>query len=250
MAHEEYIYTSIADAKIEIQKRWNNVPLKEKVSNYLGEVPSFVVQNPRAYFFRNIITPCTDYFRIIEIAEELDIEPIGLEYTEDRFSTRNEDKLTLLKLSIFEGRAKNGDAILHYEKIADVKENDNKKFSEIKTYSGENLVTFHHNLIPKNTPKKLELHDMSDWVKKNGGVAKEYYKTLFALCVCHGVLLETFVTNGAESEFEKAVVLPAFEFVENKFGVKPLIVQHVPDINDKYWWCYPTKTLDQQVSGS
>jgi hypothetical protein len=245
---EDEFYISIEEAKKEIQKRWNNIELRKKVEEYLGkDIPEGFKNEPRAVLFRNIITPDLESTYFIEIAKKMNLKPYGLEYTKDKFCTRNSDKIAFGKLAFFEKRNKNGEAIIHYAKIIDMKKDDNKKLCDIQTFSGENLVEFHHNWLEKNIQKSLELYDMSEWVSNNGQSAKEYYKKFLAFFICHGVLFENFILDGEEKAFTLDTFLPAFTLVENIFGCKPLIVSAMPkeSFGDKYWWCYSNDVFKQ-----
>lgn len=238
----EEIYVSLSDAKEEIQRRWNNIELRKKVEEYLGQdIPEGFRKEPRAVLFRNIITPDVESAYFIETAKKLNLKPYGLEYTQDKFCTRNSDKIAFGKLAFFEKRNKNGEAIIHYEKIFDMKKDDNKRLCDIKTFKGENLVEFHHSWLKDNVQKSLERYDMSDWVDNNGHSAKEYYKKFLAFFICHGVLFENFILDGEEKEFTLSTFIPAFQLVESIFGCKPLIISAMPkeSFGDIYWWCYP-----------
>jgi hypothetical protein len=236
------IYTSLDEAKIEIQKRWKNKELKEKVTKYLGEIPSFFCDEPRAIIFRNIVTPDHELLYFLELADKIELKASGLEFMEDNFCTRNADKLCLGKMAFFEKRNKVEDIVMHYTKVIDLMKNDNKKFSEIKTLGGEKLVDFHHRLLAQSRAKRIEMYDMSQWIAENGGHAREYYKRILAFFICHGVLFESFVTDDSEEVFERDVTLPAIQEIEKLFGVKPLMVQLLPNTEDRYWWCYPKET--------
>jgi len=236
------IYTSLDEAKIEIQKRWDNEELKEEVMKYLGEIPQFFSGGPRAVIFRNIITPDHELLHFLDLADEAGLRPLGLEFTRDNFCTRNADKLCLGKMTFFEKRDSIGGVVMHHTKVIDLMKNDNKKFSEIETFAGEKLVDFHHRLLAQGPAERIELCDMSEWLAENGGYAREYYKRVLAFFICHGVLFESFVTDASEEVFERDVTLPAIKEVESLFGMKPLTVQLLPDTEDKYWWCYPKET--------
>lgn len=236
------VYTTIEDAKNEIQRRWNDEVLRKKVEQYLGnDIPEVFLNEPRAVLFRNVISPDLEFLHFLECAKKVGLKPLGLEYVEDHFCTRNSDKLVLCKLNIFNGRDKNGNAIVSYEKIVDLMSQDNKKFSEVKLRDGQNLIEFHRDLLKKSEGNDLEIFDMSSWIENNGQKAIEYYKKFLAFFICHGVLFENFMESGEEDEFTREVFMPAFKLVKENFGLKPIILEAIPNefIEDKYWWCYP-----------
>lgn len=234
------IYTSIEEARVEIRKRWNDAALKAAVAEFVSGIPHCFAE-PRAVLFRNIISATTEFALFTKQTEMIGLKPLGAEYLEDIFCTRNADKLMLVKMRMITGTDKQGQSIFIKKYVANVKENDNRKFSLIKTHDEEALASFHHRLV-RNNFGEIEIVDFSEWLKKNGGRAAEYYKKFLALFVCHGVLFETFVTNPAEDEFAQRVVLPAFEEVAGEFGVRPLIVRNLPTPDEIYWLCYPADT--------
>jgi hypothetical protein len=233
------IYMTIEEAKEEIQKRWNDAELKRKVEEYLGgDIPEGFLHEPRAVLFRNIASPDLEFQHFLKTAASIDLKPYILEYTADKFSTRNSDKLGLCKLAIFEKRNRNGECIVHYNKLVDVKAEDNKKFCEVMMQDGKNLVQYHHDLLGKIIGKHIEVEDMSEWIVRNGGSAVEYYKKFIAFFACHGILFENFVTDDSEAAFEMKAILPAIKEIRERFSLKPLIVPLAPDPENVYWWCY------------
>ncbi len=237
-------YISLADAQIEIQRRWNDRTLRSKVDSYLYGIPSQFHTEPRSVLFRNIISATTELELFLEQSNEIGLKPLGIEYINDKFSTRNADKMMLLKLMLIQGKDKHGNDIVVNKKIADIKASDNRTFADIKTFDGESLTDFHHTIVSKKFNFQIEITDFSEWLLENGDVASEYYRRFLTLFICHGVLFETFVTNESESEFAQKVVKPSIEFVTKFFGVPPLIVQNLPTPEDIHWLCYPQDILE------
>ncbi len=238
MDNVKHLYTELDIACIEIQKRWTDGRLRKEISSFIGDIPKCFKTQPKAVLFRNIVTPDHEFERFISLTEKTSLVPLAIEYTNDKFSTRNQDKIGLIKMPIFEKRNKHQEAVFQYKIIANIQENDNKKFSEIRTKSGEHLVSFHHNLLKQSSPADLECFDLSTWIDINGNQPREYYKKFFAFFLCHAILFESYVTNSDEALFENEVILPAFYFIEKKFGIKPLITPLLPCTDDKYWWCF------------
>lgn len=247
------IYTPLSVAKEEIWRRWNDVDLRKKVEEYLGgDVPDVFKDEPRAIFFRNIATPNFESRFFFDLAHCVELAPAYLEFGSDKFCTRNADKLCLAKLAFFDKLNKNGEAIIHYEKIIDIKTNDNEKFCDIKTLLGEGLIDFHHNLIKDNIVDEIELFDMSAWIDRNGHNAIEYYKKFLAFFICYGILFENFIVanDHYEKKFTKEVVMPVINEIERVFGLKPLIVPLLPirEESDQEWMWYP-KLFNKYVNG-
>lgn len=235
------LYTPLTEAIKEAQIRFSDKTLQKKVRRYLGtNVPTVFNNVPRAVLFRNIISPTNELLNLIEVTKNKGILPLGLEYTSDKFSTRNQDKLSLAKLPLIFGRSKNGEFIIRKKKIIDIKASENLPFRQILTEGNESLPHFHHCLLKNYLEEPLELFDMSDWVKENGDTAIEYYKKFFAFFIAHGVLFECFITNDSESEFADRVIFPAFDLVTKEFGMKPLIVNSCDEkFHFDYWNSYP-----------
>lgn len=240
------IYTNLEEAKKEIWNRWNNKELRKKVEEYLGnDIPQVFLNEPRAVLFRNIISPDFEFLYFLESAKRVGLKPLGLEYVEDFFCTRNSDKLGLCKLNIFDKRDKNGDVVIRYNKIVDLMSSDNKKFCDIKLKDGQNLTEFHRRLLGESEGVDLEIFDMSQWIKNNGQKAIEYYKKFLAFFICHGVFFENFVTDESEAEFENNVILPAIDAVKKDFDIQPIVVALVKNPKDSYWWCYPNNNISE-----
>lgn len=245
MEYHPDIYTDLPLARDEVRRRWGDEPLKREVAAYLGEVPVCFAQQPRAVLWRNIITPDHELLNFLDLARGIELQPLGLEFTEDRFCTRNGDKMCLGKMALFQGTDRHGEIVMRHRKVIDVKRYDNARFSAIETLDGDRLVDFHHGLVRKRLGAAIEIQDISQWIEAHGTVARDYYRKVLAFFVCHGVLFESFVTDIAEADFEREVVLPAIAHVQGLFGLKPLIVPVIPDPRDRYWWCYPGDVLEE-----
>lgn len=244
------IYTPLEEAKEEIWRRWNNQELKKDVISYLGDVPSVFETEPRACLFRSVSSPDTECKNFLEMTKLINLKPIGGEYLDDKFATKNRDKLGLAKMAFFHGWNKRGGAIICYKCVIDCKTCDGSNILKIHTSWGEKFVDFHHRIF-SFTPLRMEFFDASSWLKLNGASVSELYLKYLALFICHGVLFEDFITNEdeEEEEFFHSVVHPSFEKLINLFGVKPLIVSlltsETPAI-DKYWFCY-SEEIEKEV---
>ncbi|MBF0556769.1 MAG: hypothetical protein HQK96_19820 [Nitrospirae bacterium] len=182
------------------------------------------------------------------MAKEVQLQPLGWEYLEDKFCTASKDKLLLAKMPFLDGRNKKGETILHYRNIVDFHKHEGKRISTVKTLWSEKLVNFHHHLLSTMTFHAIEVRDASLWYKSNGKTASGYYARFLSLFICHGILFENFVTNEEEENFATKVVQPSLKKIEQHFGIKPLIVPLIPmtNVQDKYWYCYP-KNIEELV---
>jgi hypothetical protein len=237
------IYTPLSVAKKEIWRRWNDKELRKKVDEFLGSnIPNFIKKEPRAIIVRQIATPNIELSCFLELAKCTGLKHLVVEYLDDKFVSVNSYKFSLGKLPFLQKMNKKRDPILKYYRIIDIDNSENKKFREIKTIWGQKLFSFHHRMLLLSFPD-VKLADISDWCKFYGGKASEYYDYFLALFICNGILFENFLLNKNEENFTKKVVLPAFKKIENKFGLKPLIVPIIngDDAEHIFWRCYDNK---------
>ncbi len=245
----ENFYTTLEDAKVEIWKRWNNKDLKRKVEEHLNnaEILKFFETGPKAVLCRDIITSDLECLNFIDLAKKIELDTLFLEYPEDKFVNKNSDKYYLCKLSFFEGKNKNGENITSTSRIVDFNLSEGKKFCDINTIWGENLIKFHHRLLENFLPRSSKkIVDITKWFNNTRYESEYYYLYFLALFLCHGVLFENFLTNKEELEFTEKKVLPSFYKLQEMFGVKPLIVPVVPieEETNHYWWCFSKEVED------
>jgi len=219
---------SIEEARDEIQRRWHDETLKKKVVEYLqGDIPAAFLHEPRAVLFRQICIPDSETRRFLHIAEKLKLKPFVFEFYEDKFTTRNPDKVRWGRIDVFEKMNKNNEPIIKSTRIIDFPANDNKAIKNVTTKWGENLIDFFHGAFASMNQEKPEMADMSDWFARNGGRAKEYYKAFYALMAVCGVSCEVLEYEDdpeAAKGFLEEVSYPTIEHVRKIFGVYPLIV--------------------------
>lgn len=235
------IYTPLAEAKEEIQRRWNDKDLKKKVEEFLGvDLPEAFKERPQAVLFRYIATPNFEYMKGKEVADQLGLDYLLMEFFSDKFCTINPDKRGLGRMNFFRCKDKKGNNVISKKNIFDLPKNDGKKFAEIITYSGEKLVNFHHQIL-KQCVVDSRSCDISDFAAKKGSNCKETYPYFMALFLCFGVLLEDYDLNlKEERSFVEKTVKPASKQITKIFGVKPLIVKLFDELEyDYYWNCYP-----------
>lgn len=152
-----------------------------------------------------------------------------MEYTADRFLSRNESKYSLGKLHFAKGINKKGDQIIETLAVVDFNGIDHKLLSEVKTLWGQGMVDFHHELLFKTHPEFQEnIFDLSNWLKNLGGNSKSYYKKFLSLFLKDAVLFENFLLESDERNFTNTVVMPAIKEIAQESGYKPLIVALEP----------------------
>lgn len=247
------IYTNIDDAQSEIWRRWNDTRLKKMVTDFLEEdIPLCFQGAPRAVLGRQLATPNFEFFRFIQLANQINLSPVVPEYREDIFHTRNIDKYHWAKLVFYHGVGRKGGIKTSSESIIDINKSQGKRFAQICSSSGCNICDFHHTLLHSIAADcTCEILDISDWFNRKGKSPKLFYNSLLSLFVCYGVLFESFLADKWEKEFNEFIVLPAVENIQRLFGLKPLIVPLYPIDKEyeSYWRLYPEnlKALVQQM---
>lgn len=234
----EDIYVSLDEAREEIKKRWADTDLKKRIEDELGEkFMSQFYEIPRTVSFRQVCSPDNGFTFFCQCSNYIGAMPIVLEYHEDIFTHLNEDKKGLgrLRVTLEDGSTAMVD-------VMNFSENEKNKLGECVLKNGESLIDFHHNLV-NLLGYKVDFLENSDWFK-NIGKASDYYYYLLLHFVAHGALCELFFdVDESNIDFAQNIILPAIEKIQNKFGLKPLIIRQYPqnqtDLEDFYWWSYP-----------
>ncbi len=248
------LYTPYDVALLEIKKRYADTELKQKVIDWIGldaasKIP-FMFHNPVAVLFRHIATPNFEMARFMSMASKGLLKPIIFEYFDDKFVSNNPSKRALGKMQIFHGVGKKGGQKITTETIINFNESNGKLIRDIQTLHGVSLTEFHTNFFLKKYPEyKDSLFDASLTLDALGHEARLYYKKYLALFVCFGCLFETILPNDAEeAPFIENVFIPAFEEVTALFGVKPIIVNILPEdsASDEYWNFYSADDFSLQ----
>lgn len=240
------IYFSLDEARAELARRWQNLELRTAVEAELGQLffPECREQ-PRAFLFWQLLTPNNGFAFFMQAAHYVGAVPFATEFLGDMFTHSNREKQGWGRLRATEEKRK---LIIN---LFSCQANDRKKISDVVTHTGEMLAGFHHRLLDIEG-YRIEHRDLTDWYRAIGRPSDYYYPYLLHF-VAHGVLFEYFQTDSdeAENRFTQTVVLPALQKVEERFGLKPLIVQLYPenqtDEEDFYWWCYPPRVNDYLV---
>lgn len=236
------IYTPLSVAKKEIWRRWNDKELRKKVEDFLGgDLPAVFKSKPKAALFRFIATPNLEFQLAFETAKLLNLKMIFMEFLNDRFCTRNLDKVHLGKLIFYREKKGKSQDIVSRKKIINLEQCENKPLKEIKTVSGKSLIDFHHKLF-FGEYKNIKTFDVSNF-KTNGESNFDVYLKILPLFICHGILFENYFVNynKDENRFTYNVVIPAFIKISKVFGVKPLIVPLISykEEGDLFWQYYP-----------
>jgi len=245
----EHLYTEPRIALWDLQQRRKDAVLKKTVHKSLGISAKSFLKNfkrSRAVFFRQVATPTHETLRFLKLAKQMKLKPLILEYYDDKFvSAENRSKRLLGKMPIYQYTGSDGRDMVEYKTVCDFNASTGKKFKDIVCLDGEHLIPFHHRLfqkIAKLNPKSC-CFDGSDWFKSAGKKAEVYYEQLLMFFIRDGILFENFMPLRSESAFTKSIVAPAFEELENQYGIRPLIVRLLPDNEDtrQFWDAYPKK---------
>jgi len=235
------IYTPLSVAKKEIWRRWNDKALRKKVEDFLGnDIPEVFKDGPKAVLGRHVVSPNKEFFYFLDLIKEINLNPICLEHLQDKFVAKNKSKYHLSNLFFYNGQGKKHGDRISSVKIIDFKGAEGKLLSNVKTLWGENLVDFHHKLLG-NFQTSFKYSSMSDWFKKRGLKADNFYVYYLALFITHGILFDNYLQHKDEGNFTKNILLPNFKKIYEIFNLKPLIVPLEPIGNTEYlyWYCYP-----------
>src|SRR3989344_4903834 len=221
------MYT-VEGAEKEVKRRWENVPLRRKVEEFLGnDIPEVLREAPRSVLGRQIATPNFESQLFNEMAKKRGLKPLWWTYHGDKFCTANPDKVSLGKMGFVKGKDKNQNPMVVNRTVINFQRCDNKPFDEIHTEWGEPFVDFHHRLFTASM-QGCEIWDATSWFKKRGGRASQYYVHYLSLFIANGILFENFLEGGKEEKFTNTIVKPAIEEIKERFGAKPLIVPLLP----------------------
>ena len=239
------IYTPIEEASEQIFERWNNPCLKSRVLEFVGQVPKEIAPQPSAIYWQNIVTPNFDFLRFEELARLAGLRSVIFEFLNDKFCSKNPQKLAYTKMFFYHGQGRNGGARLTRRNVVDITWAQGKLFEEIIVQNGKNLIEFHHELL-RSRGCGNSLIDISRYYECCS--PSEAYKYVFALTICYGILFETYLDNDSETEFCRTVVVPVFREIQDRFGVRPLVVPLYPhgcsDVGMPHWSWYPNEHLD------
>lgn len=235
----------------EIQKRCKDETLRKRVEGYLeGDIPEYMRAAPVLYLARHVATPNFETLRFLHLLEPLELPIVISQDTKDTFTSSNTLKRFLGKMPVCTRITQKGGVaheLYQYKTIVDFAKAQGKPFSDIETLWGEPLTEFHARLFKEVTTVPPLITDDAEWIDRNGrGDLLAHYKRFLALFIAHGVLFEDYLVEDKEEEyFVREILEPAFTFVEETFGVRPLITQLTPSSVESpaYWLSYPRNVL-------
>jgi hypothetical protein len=239
------IYTPLSEAIIEINKRREDTGLQQRLREFFGSYAPPGAFTDTAHFVsaRALYSPNLEFLHMLDLADTFGLQPLLFEFTKDRYTALNAGKRGLGKMTFYRDRGmglkEKGETI----SIIDFQEAEGKPMSDVRTLKGELLVEFHHRLLRDYVGDRLpQIHDFSDWVHESYGFNKDFpYARYLGLFISNGILLENFLPQTSEGKFTKNRVLPAFQYLSDSLGVRPLIVpMESPEVAvDPRWYYYP-----------
>jgi len=244
-------YFSLDEARGEIKKRWNDTELRKKIEKLCGDyLFTDLIDGPKSVLCRSIASPDNGLNFFIDCCHYLNLKPLVIEYSEDKYVVINEEKRGLTKLRITD--ANGGKEFID---IVDSNKEQGKKMSEVVTNElcqHRKLIDFHHDLF-KVHYKNLLLKNYSDWFHQFNNPGEYYFYYLLNF-VAHGVYFEVFdmTDSDREKSFVNQNVIQNIKKIKNLTGLDPLVVKLYPDNQteeeDFYWFSYPPRIQDDIIS--
>ncbi len=243
----EDFLTPLPLALEELERRQGDKDLQHKVEAYLhNDIPEHFSNEPILYLARHIATPNFETLRFLHLIEPIGLKTVIGQDIKDKFVPKNLLKKSLAKLPVSMGVSSKKGAyheLFEYISILDFNTANGKRFDEIKTHWGEGLSDFHLRLLKEHVKFPVSVVDESEWIDRNNrGDLLEHYKKFLALFLVHGILLEDYALEDKdEKRFISEILKPAYDFIENEFGIKPLIAQLTPTSveSSTFWVSYP-----------
>jgi hypothetical protein len=239
------IHTPLGIAKDEVWRRWNDKALRKRVDEFFGNNFFEPLRNgPKGVFSQYIVTSAHDTHQFIKLCNEASIDPLILEYSDDKLVAKNISKYLLGRVFFCDREdIKSLDNIPRIT-VINFNTEEGERLNKVKTIWGERLVDFHHNILNIITPDiSSSIHDFSSWFQKTRALTEYYYLYYLALFLCHGILFDNIELNTEEGNFTRNKILPSLHKIKEIFGVKPLISPLIPlgHEADPFWCCYPEK---------
>ncbi len=239
----EKFFTPLEEAVVEIKRRREDKDLIKKVEDFFNAdiPPHFNGSDPICYLARHVATPNFETLHFIELAKSTGLPIVIGQDIKDKFVTNNALKRALGKMPVQKGAARSGDEIIEHFTIIDFATAQGKQLKDIATKFDQNLVDFHTQLLKEVYPTGITLVDESEWVDRNHrGNILEHYKKMLALLIVHGVMFEFYEPE--DYPLLHSIIKPAFEEIEERFGVKPLVSNLItPEMqNERNWNGYPS----------
>ena len=240
---EEQLFLTPLDVAIkELKQRDKDKNLRLQVEGYLNnDIPPYFRNEQIGYLARHVATPNFETIHFLNICKQQNLPAFIGQDSGDIFVSHNDLKRALGKLAIH-ASDRQDDPIFTYNTVVDFYTMQGKYFRDVKTHWGESLIEFHNNLFSHFYDTPINIFDDASWVDRNHrGDLLQHYKKFLSLLVVHGVMFEYYLKNDLrELKFVREILIPAFIYVEEKFGHRPLIVSLVGEGEENSdWYGYP-----------
>lgn len=231
------VLTPLADALEQLRERRADDGLLRRVREWPAPVPwAAMPDQPSLMMVRAVFSADLEMERFVGMVARSGCHPWCLEMPGDRFVSFNADKHCRGKLVFRWGHH------LRSLRVMDFGRFDGRRISEIRTFSGQPLVEFHRRLLEEAAfPVRLQFSDVTQWMC-GGGNRSAGYEQLLMLAVRDGILVENFrMSDPEERRLVEERLLPAMRLVEQRLGLRPLVVRlYAPDEEDSpECWQYP-----------
>lgn len=231
------VFTPLAEALELLRERRADEGLLRRVRRWTPWMAWVgVPDQPCLMMVRAVFSADLEMERFVGMVSRSGCGPWCLEMPGDRFVSFNADKHCRGKLVFRWGHH------LRSLRVMDFNRFDGCRISEIRTVSGQPLVGFHRQLLEEAAfPVRLRFSDVTAWMC-GGGSRTSGYERLLMLAVRDGILVENFrVSDPEERRLVEERLLPAMALVEQRLGLRPLVVRlYEPHEEDgPECWHYP-----------
>ena len=243
----DHIFTEQSLALESLLRRREDSVLVRSVNQYLsGDIPQpFISSRPIFYLARHLATPCFETLHAIELARGHNAILVIGQDSKSKFVSHNELKHALGRLSFVVGRDRNGNDIVTKKRVIDFSSAGGKALSSVQTLFGASLTAVHQALMSPFLTDDVKVFEECEWIDRwaRNDIHHQYRRMLSFACV-NAIMLEWFTET--EHDFARQVILPAFNAIQNVFGVRPLVVRLVPTCraHESHWLAYPGAVKD------
>lgn len=244
------LFTPIAEALPELQRRRNDTDLQQKIRSYFAKHPCTkeLAAEPGAVMAPTLASPNFELNYFLDTQKNLPLKKILYEFGNDKFVHLNFEKHCLGEMTFFRqnipGKGVEGETV-ETLRVVDFEKDQGKPMNKITTIQGENFVDFHHRLLSEYQPDaQFEICDFSEWFRKSRTFEPDLpYLRYLGLFMTDGILFCNFIADPSTEEsqfaFTAEIVLPAFRKLRDMFGIAPLITPIEPiETDNEHFWCY------------
>jgi hypothetical protein len=243
MTSRSDIFTPLTEALSQIESRRQDTALLESIETHLdGDIPQHFKQaSPILYLCRYIATPNFEALRFIELGKPFGLPLVISEDSKGVFFGNNSLKRALGKIPVVKGIARNHDEITENFTVIDFADAEGKPFNAINTKRKGGLMNLHHDLFATIYSTEVTIIDEAEWIDRHHREdLLQHYTHLLSLLIAHGIMFESYPEE--ESRLVNEVVIPAFDYVTEQFGYKPLMCELIgSDLEStRDWNAYPS----------